>query len=274
MYTGTWLYVWNAKAEKIQDLKKSHQHDYFKPRNSFSNPENNISYPWLNYITARTFLPCARRLIYMCKNEKIHARIKNLHRKKIATQNTKITPKFSYSHQDMKWHQIRQDHTKTKKATKTKNITPRSSWLHQDIKQHQIKQNHTETKISVKTRKNHTKIKLIAPRYKLTPRQTNSHQDEKFNQDGKKSYQDSRDYHKVMTSSVTWPYIRIVSLKVINLSQENHTNTQKLDQDIKFTPRRTWPSRSSDVIFPSGWPCWNMLWSAHKPDWQTSMVCG
>ena len=28
-------YVWNAKAEKNQDVKKSYQNDYFKPRKYF-----------------------------------------------------------------------------------------------------------------------------------------------------------------------------------------------------------------------------------------------
>ena len=189
--------VWNAKAEKIQDVKKSHQHDYFKPRNYFSNPENNISYPWLNYITARTFLPCARRLIYMCKNEKIHARIKNLHRKKIATQNTKITPRFSYSHQDMKWHQIRQDHTKTKKATKTKNITPRCNWLHQDIKQHQIKQNHTETKISVKTKKS-------IPRSSWSHQGIKWHQDKQIHTKTKNSTKTGKNPTKIHVTTIKW----------------------------------------------------------------------
>ena len=110
------------------------------------------------------------------------------------------------------------------------------------MKQHQKKYNLTKTKIVSKTKKNHTKIRLIAPRYKMTPRQTKSYQDKNFVQDGEKSYQDSRDHHKVMTSSITWPHVRIISLKVIKSLQgnESHTNTQKLDQDIKFTPRRTW----------------------------------
>ena len=43
----TWYILWNAKAEKIQDVKKSHQNDYFKPRKYFLNPENIISYPRL-----------------------------------------------------------------------------------------------------------------------------------------------------------------------------------------------------------------------------------
>ena len=47
--------------------------------------------------------------------------------------------------------------------------------------------------------------------------------------------------------------------------KESHTNTQKLDQDIKFTPRRTWPPWSNDVIRPTVWPCGRMLWSAHIP---------
>ena len=70
-----------------------------------------------------------------------------------------------------------------------------------------------------------------------------------------------------MTSDITWPHIRIISLKVIKSLQgkESHTNTQKLDQDIKFTPRRTWPPWSNDVICPTGWPCGRMLWSAHIP---------
>ena len=106
-------------------------------------------------------------------------------------------------------------------------------WLHQGVKWHQDKQNPTKTKISSKT--------------------------------GEKLYQDSRDHHKVMTSDITWPHIRIISLKVINSLQgkECHTNTQQLDQDIKFTPRRTWPSWSNDVIRPTGWPCGRILWSAH-----------
>ena len=102
----------------------------------------------------------------------------------------------------------------------------------------------------------------------MTPRQTKSHQDENFIQDGeKKSYQDSRDHHKVMTSDITWPHIRNISLKVIKSLQgkESHTNTQKLDQDIKFTPRRTWTPWSNDVIRPTVWPCSRMLWSAHIP---------
>ena len=70
-----------------------------------------------------------------------------------------------------------------------------------------------------------------------------------------------------MTSDITWPHIRIISLNVIKSLQgkESHTNTQKLDQDIKFTPRRTWPPWSNDVIRPTGWPCGRMLWSAHIP---------
>ena len=102
----------------------------------------------------------------------------------------------------------------------------------------------------------------------MTPRQTKSHQDENFIQDGeKKTYQDPRDHHKVMTSDITWRHIGMISLKVIKSLQgkESHTNTQKLDQDIKFTPRRTWPPWSNDVIRPTGWPCGRMLWSAHIP---------
>ena len=59
----------------------------------------------------------------------------------------------------------------------------------------------------------------------------------------------------------------MISLKVIKSLQgkESHTNTQKLDQDIKFTPRRTWPPWSNDAIRPTGWPCGRMLWSAHIP---------
>ena len=70
-----------------------------------------------------------------------------------------------------------------------------------------------------------------------------------------------------MTSDITWPYIRMISLKVIKSLQgkESHTNIQTLDQDIKFTPRRTWPPWSNDVICPTGWPCGRMLWSAHIP---------
>ena len=127
---------------------------------------------------------CARRFKYMCKNENIHARIKTYIEKNITTQNTNITSRFSYSHQDTKWHQIRQNHTKTKRKhtkmpwslqdmkqhqikqnrTKTKNqprrrkIIPRFSWSHQGVKWHQDKQNHTKTKISTKAEKNHTKI--------------------------------------------------------------------------------------------------------------------
>ena len=41
--------------------------------------------------------------------------------------------------------------------------------------------------------------------------------------------------------------MRIISLKVIKSLQgkESHTNTQKVDQDIKFSPRRTWPPWSN-----------------------------
>ena len=67
----------------------------------------------------------------------------------------------------------------------------------------------------------------MTPRQKFQPRRRKNH---------------SRDHHKVMTSSITWSHIRIVSLKVIKSLQdkESHNNTQKLDQDIRFTPRRTW----------------------------------
>ena len=102
----------------------------------------------------------------------------------------------------------------------------------------------------------------------MTPRQTKSHQDENFIQDrDKKSYQHSRDHHKVMTSYTTWPHIRIISLKVMKSLQgkESHTNTQKLDQDIKFTPRRMWPPWSNDAIRPTGWPCGRMMCSGHIP---------
>ena len=61
----------------------------------------------------------------------------------------------------------------------------------------------TKTKSLARTKKNHTKIQSIAPR------QTKSHQDENFNQDGEKSYQDSRDHHKVWTPFIAWPHIRI-----------------------------------------------------------------
>ena len=131
------------------------------------------------------------------------------------------------------------------------------------MKRHKIRQNQTKTKILAKTKKNHTKIQLISPRYKMTPRQKKSHQDENFNQDEEKSYQVSRDHHKMVTSSITWPHIRIISLKVIKSLQESHSNTQKSDQHIKFTPRHTWPPWSNDVICPSGWTCGSMLWSAH-----------
>ena len=52
------LLVWNAKAEKNQDVEKSHQNDYFKPRKYFLDQENIISYPRLLYITPRTLSVC------------------------------------------------------------------------------------------------------------------------------------------------------------------------------------------------------------------------
>ena len=172
----------------------------------------------------------------MLKNETIHARINTYIEKNITTQSTKISSRFSYSHQDTKWHQIRQNHTKTKiNHTKMLLIAPRYETTPNQTK------SHSDEKLA-KAKKNHTKIQLIAPRCKMTPRQTKSHQDENFNQDGEKLYQDSRDHHKVMTSSITWPHIRMISLKVIKSLQDkgSRTNTQKLDQDIKFTTRRTW----------------------------------
>ena len=141
-----------------------------------------------------------------------------------------MTPDQTKSHQDeivyqkkKKSYQDAVDRTKIWNNTKSNKIALRHKKL-------------------AKAKKNHTKIQLIAPRCKMTLRQTKSHQDENFNQDGEKSYQDSRDHHKVMTSSITWPHIRIISLKVIKSLQDkgSHTNTQKLDQDLKFTPRRTW----------------------------------
>ena len=62
--------VWNAKAEKIQDVTKSHQNDYFKPRNYFSNQENNISYTRRIYITTTTFI-CVQGVLNTCVKMKI-----------------------------------------------------------------------------------------------------------------------------------------------------------------------------------------------------------
>ena len=164
-----------------------------------------------------------------------------------------MTPNPTKSHQDEIVYQNEENHTKMQLITPRYETTPNQTKSHWNEK-------------LTKAKKNHTKIQLIAPRYKMRPRPTKSHQDENFNQDVEKSCQDSRDRHEVMTSSITWPDIRIISHKVIKSLQEkeSHTNTQKLDQDIKFTPRRTWPPWSN-VICPSGWPCGRMLWSAHIP---------
>ena len=169
-----------------------------------------------------------------------HIKIWNYTKSNKITLRRKSLAKWRKSYQDAVNHTKISNDTKRNKISlkrklypKRRKIIPRIGWLHQGVKLHQDKQNPPKTKISFKTEK--------------------------------KSYQDSRDHHKVMTSDITWPHIRIISLKVIKSLQgkESHINTQKLDQDIKFTPRRTWPPWSNDVIRPTGWPCGRMLWSAH-----------
>ena len=138
-------------------------------------------------------------------------------------------PRCRWSHQEMKRHQKKYNLTIKKIVSKTKEIIPRFGWLHQGIKCHQDKQNPTKTKISFKTeKKNHTNIHV---------------------------------------TTIKWLHILIISLKVMKSLQgrESHTNTQKLDQDIKFTPRRTWPPWSNDAIRPTVWPCGRMLWSGYIP---------
>ena len=117
------------------------------------------------------------------------------------------------------------------------------------MKQHQIKQRFIWSHQGI----NDTKTNKNTPRRKFQPRRR------------KKSYQDSHDRHYLMTSSVTWPHIRIISLKVIQSLQRKSHQHKKSGQDFKFTPRRTWPPWSNDIICPSGWPCGNMLRSAHIP---------
>ena len=70
--------LWNAKAEKIQDIENH-------TKTTVLNQENDIFNPRL-YITlhySKKFYPCARRYKYMCKNGNLHARIKKrlMHRK-------------------------------------------------------------------------------------------------------------------------------------------------------------------------------------------------
>ena len=172
----------------------------------------------------------------------------------------------------MKRHQISENHTKTKYWVNRKEENHTKMQLILPIYEATPNQtNHTNTKILAKTKKHHTKIYLIAPRYKMTPKQTKSKQDENFDQDGEKSYQDSRDHHNVMRSFITWPHIRIISLKVLKSLQESHTNTQKSDQDIRFTPRRTWPTTChlpKRLTFVVAWR------GLHTHHWQTSRVCG
>ena len=61
--SGPW--VWNAKAEKIQDIENH-------TKTTVLNQENNISYPRLLYITARNYIHvqdvvniCVKMKIYM-----------------------------------------------------------------------------------------------------------------------------------------------------------------------------------------------------------------
>ena len=60
-----------CQSGKNSRRKKSHQNDYFKPRNIFLNQENNISYPRLIYITAKTFI-CVQEVLNTCVNMKIY----------------------------------------------------------------------------------------------------------------------------------------------------------------------------------------------------------
>ena len=84
---------------------------------------------------------------------------------------------------------------------KRREIISRCSWSHQDMKKHQIQQNHSITVISAKKKKNHTKIQLIAPMYEMTPRQKKTKISTKTK--GEKSYQGSCDHHKVIPAFIT-----------------------------------------------------------------------
>ena len=72
------------------------------PRNYFINQENNISCPRLLSLAARTFFRMEDAVNTCVKAINLLARIKAYTEKNVAIQNTKITSRFSYSHQDMK----------------------------------------------------------------------------------------------------------------------------------------------------------------------------
>ena len=61
--------LWNAKAEKIQDIENH-------TKTTVLNQENNIFYPRFLYITARNSIH-VQYVVNTCVKMKIHARIKN-----------------------------------------------------------------------------------------------------------------------------------------------------------------------------------------------------
>ena len=104
----THWHVWNAKAEKIQDIE-----NHIKA--TVLNQENTISNPRLLYITARNSIHMQDVVNTCVKNGNLHARIKRLmHRKyqypkhkdhtktQLIAPRYKITPNQIKSHQDKK----------------------------------------------------------------------------------------------------------------------------------------------------------------------------